>query len=223
MKADPRQVYSFPNSLLCFEELHLHWYVFLCLPGWLWYVSLRLPGWLWATLGFQFIMAIQVKIWTMGSDLGIPKFYSKVKVLADETYASLRLRLEEKQALEWPFQFWDKEDCCRIRQKMEGLNDVVADVYVLPLCSEDEGPLKRRRLEDDAAQSPIEADSAGVVPNPLQIVHGFFSLIDEREEVQLVDFIGSSRITSSMGLTDSLDHQLNSTLMSNDVWKRYLD
>ena len=48
-------------------------------------------------------MAMQVKMWTMDADFGIPKFYSKVKVSIDETYASLRLQLEEKQALEWPF------------------------------------------------------------------------------------------------------------------------
>ena len=62
-----------------------------------------------------FPMAMQVKMWTMDADFGIPKFYSKVKLLLDKTYASLWLRLEEKQALEWPFQFWDNEERCRIR------------------------------------------------------------------------------------------------------------
>ena len=45
-------------------------------------------------------MAKQVKIWTMDADYSIPEFYSKVKVVVDETYASLRACLEEKQALE---------------------------------------------------------------------------------------------------------------------------
>ena len=76
-------------------------------------------------------MATQVKIWTMEGDFGIPKFYSKVKVFENETYASLRLRLEEKTVLEWPFEIWDNEDRCRIRQKMEALNDVVGDISVM--------------------------------------------------------------------------------------------
>jgi hypothetical protein len=77
-------------------------------------------------------MATQVKLWTLESDFAMPQYYGKLKVFEEETYASLRVRLEEKLALEWPFEFWDHDDNCRIHEKMEGLNDVVGDVYVLP-------------------------------------------------------------------------------------------
>ena len=60
-------------------------------------------------------MANQVKLWTMDSDFGMPSFYNKVKVFQDETYASLRLRLEEKAAIDFVFDFWDNEQRCRIR------------------------------------------------------------------------------------------------------------
>ena len=36
-------------------------------------------------------------------------------VFEEETYASLKDRLEEKTTLEWPFEFWDNDDKCRIR------------------------------------------------------------------------------------------------------------
>ena len=78
-------------------------------------------------------MATTIKMWTMEDDFGIPTFYSKVKVSQDETYASLRLRLEEKLALEWLFDFWDNDDCRRVPRKMESFSDMPADVYILPL------------------------------------------------------------------------------------------
>ena len=60
-------------------------------------------------------MAQQMKLWTMDTDFAIPEFYNRVKVVPDETYAILRARLEEKQAIEWPFDFWDNESYNRIR------------------------------------------------------------------------------------------------------------
>jgi len=85
----------------------------------------------------QELMAMKVKIWMVDIDFALPKFYSKVKVLTDKTYAYLRVCLEDKQALECLFQFWNNEDHCKIKQKMDGLNYVVANVYVLPLWCED--------------------------------------------------------------------------------------
>ena len=148
----------------------------------------------------------------------IPEFYSKVKVFVDETYASLRIRLEEKEALEWPFEFWDNEEHCRIRLKMEGLNDVLVDVYVLPLQCEDEEPSKRRQLEGDGFQSPttVVSDGEGI---PAKGIPGGQShtLVDNGGEVQVVDVVRSSRITRASSDCNSIKHQLNSMLLSKDV------
>jgi hypothetical protein len=142
----------------------------------------------------------------------VPQYFSKVKVLEEETYASLRVRLEEKSTLEWPFQFWDNEDRCRIWQKMEGLNDVVSDVYVLPLqCEVEEAP-KRRRLDD----------GIHVADRSLQEVANFLE-IDEDVENHLVEPLGSSRVTGSTGITEALEHQIDSTLIPKDIWKLYLE
>ena len=87
----------------------------------------------------------------MQTNFPIPAFCSKVKVFEDETYALLRMRLEEKVALDWPFEFWDNKAHCRIRQKMEALNDVVSDVYILPTEVEVDGQesCKHCRVDDD--------------------------------------------------------------------------
>jgi len=67
----------------------------------------------------------------------------------------------------------------------------------------------------------MEAVNA-IVPSPPEPGQGVFSLMNERGEVHVVDPIGSSRITSSAALTNSLNHQVNSTLLPNVVWEWYL-
>ena len=64
-------------------------------------------------------------MWTMEGDSIVPQYYNKLKVFEEETYALLRVRLEEKSAMKWLFEFWENDNKCRIRQKMEDLNDVV--------------------------------------------------------------------------------------------------
>ena len=91
-------------------------------------------------------MATTIKMWTMEADFGIPTFYSKVKISQDETYALLRLHLEEKSQLEWPFDFWDNSECRRVPQKMESFSDISADVFVLPLGLAVSGEASKRRF-----------------------------------------------------------------------------
>lgn len=70
------------------------------------------------------VMATQVKIFTMEGGFVELRYYKKMKVLKEETYALLRLHLDKKSALMWPFEFWDNDDKCKNQQKMEGFNDM---------------------------------------------------------------------------------------------------
>ena len=130
------------------------------------------------------------------------------------------MRLEEKVVLDWPFEFWDNKERCRIRQKMEVLNDVVSDVYVLSKVVEVEGQesCKHRRVDNDTVPNP-----AGAIPNPVGTEEVVFPNIDEENEVHIVDPIRSSRVTGMSGITDCLDHELHLTLISTEVWERYLE
>lgn len=85
-------------------------------------------------------------MWTMQGNFVVPQYYNKLEIFEEETYASLRVCLEEKLVLEWPFEFWDNDSKCRIWQKMESLNGVVGDVYVLLQESEVDGAPKWRLL-----------------------------------------------------------------------------
>jgi hypothetical protein len=40
-----------------------------------------------------------------GGSTAVPKYCNKLKVFEEETYALLRVRLEEKLALDWPSEF----------------------------------------------------------------------------------------------------------------------
>lgn len=74
----------------------------------------------------------QVKLWTLNSDLDMSEYFDKVGVGAAETYASLKLKLEEEEILDWTFEFWDIKDNRRIRRKVERLNNIKTDVYIYP-------------------------------------------------------------------------------------------
>lgn len=154
-------------------------------------------------------MATTIKLWTMEEDFGEPTVYNKAKVSEDETYASLRLRLEEKSALEWPFDFWDKEEGSRVPQKMESFSDMPADVFVLPLGNEISGVASKRRRLDDAG-TRCEA-----LPEDGNCALGC--------EAGAVPDLANSRASVTSGVTNSLEHQCHSTLISEQIWERCLE
>ena len=53
-------------------------------------------------------------MWTMEGDYAMLQYYGKLKVLEEETYASLRVHFEENSTLECPLEFWDNDNKCRI-------------------------------------------------------------------------------------------------------------
>ena len=102
-----------------------------------------------------------VKIWMLESEFSVPELWDKVSAEVKETLANFRLRLEREEVLDWKFDFWDVEDQRRMRKKVERLNDVCANVYVIPTVSTDSDSFKRRRLEDgshvDRRTEPLNA------------------------------------------------------------------
>ena len=104
-------------------------------------------------------MADRLKIWTLEDEFAAPEVFDKVKALGEETLASLRVRLESEEVLDWPFDFWDVEDGRRIRRKVERLNEVAEDVYVIPSVEHDSRSGKRRRVEDGSHVGSEEAPS----------------------------------------------------------------
>jgi hypothetical protein len=51
------------------------------------------------------------------------------------TCADLRVRLEAARVLDWSFQFWDYNQKCQTKNKMERLNPIGNNVYVERACA----------------------------------------------------------------------------------------
>lgn len=74
------------------------------------------------------------------------------------TYAALRSRLEENETLDWGFEFWDVEDKRRMRKKLERLNDISSDVYVIRVEDVKTDSNKLRQVIDGShVVDPVEA------------------------------------------------------------------
>ncbi len=104
-----------------------------------------------------------IKLWTLEDEDADPEYFGKVKVGDGQSYASLRERLEAANVLDWPFEFWDVEDNCRIRWNFKALNDILEEVHVIPVGCGNPLPAKRRRLEAET-----RADLEPVVESGLE-------------------------------------------------------
>ena len=94
---------------------------------------------------------------------------------------------------------------------MEGLNNVVGDVYVFSQQSELEGASKQHRLG-------VGSHVANSIYQ--QLTEEEFPRIEENNEDQLVEPLGSFRVTGSTWITNYLDLQMNATLVPNDTWEQ---
>ena len=74
----------------------------------------------------------KIKLFSIGDESARPELLSPFFCQVGDTYAELRLRLEKGGCVEWPFQFWDFDDQCRIRKTFEAMNPVSERVYVIP-------------------------------------------------------------------------------------------
>jgi len=93
-------------------------------------------------------LTLKTKLYSLADDNARPELLSPFFCQAGDTYAELRLRLEEGGCVDWPFEFWDFDDECRIRKRFEAMNPVTERVYVIPAVEEDAGgPAKRCRIE----------------------------------------------------------------------------
>ena len=83
--------------------------------------------------------------WCLKGDYVTPWYYNNnLKDFKEKMYASNKVCLEDKSALEWSLEFWDNDDECRIWTKMEGLNDVTLNPK--PLNNQMHDPFARALL-----------------------------------------------------------------------------
>jgi hypothetical protein len=95
-------------------------------------------------MGFQ-ISGFQISIGAPSTD---PKCIGPCKCELGDTYAAFHALLEEIGVVDWPFQFRDSEINYRINKKLERLNKVRPNVYVVPDSSASLSCTKRMRAEN---------------------------------------------------------------------------
>ena len=78
-------------------------------------------------------MSFKLKLLPFANSNANPKHTGPCKCVEGNTYAKLRPLLEGVHIVDWHFQFFNVGNRCRINYKLEGLNKVSLDVYVLSL------------------------------------------------------------------------------------------
>ena len=104
-------------------------------------MCLRLHGGLWAC---EMALNFKLKLSMLVDENARLELLSPFFCETGDTYAELHLRLEKGGCVDLPFQFWDFDDHCRIRQKFEPMNPVFDQVYVIPEAEEEGGRVSKR-------------------------------------------------------------------------------
>ena len=105
----------------------------------------------------------KIKLYSITNENARPELISPLVCQVNDTYEDLRQRLELRGCVDWPFEFWEFDDQCRIRKKFESMNTIGERVYVIPI--EDNGcssMSKQRRIEDLGASG-----SNNIMSNPI--------------------------------------------------------
>jgi hypothetical protein len=76
-------------------------------------------------------MPTKVVLYTLQSEASAPELEGPMDCYEGDTYANLHVRLEAAGVLDWSFQFWDYDQKCRIKNKMERLNPIGNNVCVI--------------------------------------------------------------------------------------------
>ena len=89
------------------------------------------------------------------------------------------------------------------------------------MCMSCRNVVKQRESPNGAIQMMQVTQQIQI--NHQQAAEEEFPHIEEDNEDQLMEPLESSKVTGSTWIIDSLDHQMNSTLIPNDVWERYYE
>jgi hypothetical protein len=73
----------------------------------------------------------KVALYTLENESCEPVFEGPIGCCEGDTCRDLRSRLESTGIINWPFQFWDSDQKCRIKMKLERLNHIEDRIYVV--------------------------------------------------------------------------------------------
>lgn len=154
----------------------------------------------------------KVKLYSVADESAMPKLLSPFVCQSTDTYHDLRVRLEKGSCVDWPFEFWDFDDQCRIRKKFEAMNPVTERMYVIPEEEQQEGGAAKRRRCDEVGGS----GSNDLTPS-LQVEPPQFPDLELDDE----DPIPEAALQEGSDCEFGSEVYLLSTLISTDVMEKY--
>ena len=92
-------------------------------------------------------MPTKVKLYTLQSEASALELEGPMDCCKGDTCTNLRVHLEAARILDWLFQFWDYDQKCRIKNKIERLNPTENNVYVI-WCSDVGSELGKLTFEE---------------------------------------------------------------------------
>ena len=154
----------------------------------------------------------KVKLYSVADESAMPKLLSPFVCQSTDTYHDLRVRLEKGSYFDWPFEFWDFDDQCRIRKKFEAMNPVIERMYVIPEEEQQEGGAGKRRRCDEVGGSGSNNLTASLQVEPPEFPNQEFNDEDPIPEA-------ASQEGSDFEIGSEI--YLLSTLISIDVMEKY--
>lgn len=161
---------------------------------------------------FVAMAVYKVRLFALEDEVNTIEMIGRVACQPHELYSSFRVRLEEAKCVEWGFDFWDFEEQCRIKTRMEGVDTVGDSVYVIQARHGDEHDrAKRMRLHvgGDVPEEVAATEEVNHSPD--------FHPIDSGEADP------SSRVTTILDYVDQFSgHDFKSVLLSKEVQDKYV-
>ena len=144
----------------------------------------------------------KVKFFCLEDENSTAELNGRVSCQPNESYSDFRGRLELAKCVDWSFDFWDVDDRCRIKPRMEGVDTIGTSIYVIRKNEgEEHNRAKRRRIE--ATGTSGDGLGFGVLDNMPQI--------QDDDPLNSVEPIASSRV-SSTDVNDFAQHDMQSLL-----------
>lgn len=97
---------------------------------------------------------IKVKVYTLAHEGAPPKCIGTMKGEFGESLADLKLHLKDKKVLNFWFQYWDPEECCRVAIALESLNDIEESVFMIHTIVDNLGNFASKHPRVDGVPDP---------------------------------------------------------------------
>ena len=163
-------------------------------------------------------MSTKIKLWTLESEDAAPELLGPLDYKEGDTYAVLRTTLEEADVVDWPFSFWDTQTRCRIKERLEKLNRVGLEVFLLPLSTDVSGGRKRKPVPSVDREGEFDHQNVEFPPSDNDDDFGPC----EVERVPAASGAGSSMPCISEKPVDVQEDHMTATLLSTEELQRYM-